>query len=53
MINVRPSKDPSSDADRADMVWLPGRTFRMGSKEFHAQERPVHEVAVTGFWIDR
>ena len=35
------------------MVWIPGGTFRMGSEEFYVEERPVHEVAVNGFWIDR
>ena len=35
------------------MVWIPGGTFRMGSEKFYVEERPVHEVAVDGFWIDR
>src|SRR5215469_6664635 len=43
----------SSNAGRTDMVWIPGGTFRMGSEEFYVEERPVHEVAVSGFWIDR
>ena len=42
-----------SDGDGADMVWIAGGTFRMGSDQFYVEERPVHEVAVTGFWIDR
>ena len=24
----------------------------MGSEQFYAEERPVHEVRVHGFWID-
>jgi formylglycine-generating enzyme len=36
-----------------DMAWIPGGTFRMGSEEFYPEERPVHEVAVSGFWMDR
>ena len=36
-----------------DMVELPGGTFRMGSDRFYAEERPVREVAVEGFSIDR
>ena len=35
------------------MVCISGGTFRMGSEEFYVEERPVHEVAVSGFWIDR
>ena len=35
-----------------DMRWIPGGTFRMGSENFYVEERPVHDVAVDGFWID-
>lgn len=35
------------------MVRIPGGTFRMGSDEFYPDERPVHERAVSDFWIDR
>ena len=34
------------------MRWIPGGTFRMGSENFYVEERPVHDVAVDGFWID-
>jgi len=35
------------------MVWVPGGIFRMGSEQFYPEERPVHEVTVDGFWMDR
>jgi formylglycine-generating enzyme len=35
-----------------NMVWVPGGTFLMGSNDFYPEERPVHRVAVDGFWID-
>jgi len=35
------------------MVWIPGGTFRMGSPNFYPEERPVHEVTVDGFWMER
>jgi formylglycine-generating enzyme required for sulfatase activity len=35
------------------MSWIPGGTFRMGSADFYPEERPVHRVAVDGFWMDR
>ena len=34
------------------MSWIPGGTFSMGSDDFYPEERPVHQVAVDGFWID-
>lgn len=38
---------------RPGMVWIPGGSFEMGSDRFYPEERPVHEVRVDGFWIDR
>jgi len=38
---------------RADMVWVPGGAFRMGSGNHYPEEAPVHRVTVDGFWIDR
>ncbi|MGD8429239.1 MAG: SUMF1/EgtB/PvdO family nonheme iron enzyme, partial [Ectothiorhodospiraceae bacterium] len=35
------------------MVWIPGGTFRMGSEHFYPEERPVIQVQVDGFWMDR
>jgi sulfatase modifying factor 1 len=34
------------------MVWIPGGEFLMGSEQFYPEERPVHRVAVDGFWMD-
>ena len=36
----------------AGMTWIPAGEFAMGSADFYAEERPVHLVAVDGFWID-
>jgi formylglycine-generating enzyme len=33
-------------------VWIPGGSFLMGSEDFYPEERPVHPVAVDGFWMD-
>jgi len=41
----------SSRVDTA-MVWIEGGTFRMGSDEHYAEERPAHRVTVDGFFID-
>jgi formylglycine-generating enzyme required for sulfatase activity len=37
----------------ADMIGIPGGTFRMGSDKHYAEEAPVHRVAIDAFWIDR
>ena len=34
------------------MCRIPGGRFLMGSEDFYPEERPVHEVEVTGFWMD-
>jgi formylglycine-generating enzyme len=39
-------------APAEEMAWIPGGTFQMGSGSFYPEERPVHEVAVDGFWMD-
>ncbi len=35
-----------------EMVWIEAGTFRMGSDDHYAEERPAHPVTVDGFWID-
>jgi formylglycine-generating enzyme len=49
MASLRAPSPPDA-AER--MVWVRGGTFRMGSEEFYAEEQPVREVRVDGFWID-
>jgi sulfatase modifying factor 1 len=43
-----------SDAHRSpdSMVWIPGGRFWMGTNHM-ADAQPLHEVEVTGFWMDR
>jgi formylglycine-generating enzyme len=36
----------------ADMIFVPGGEFRMGSDRHYPEEAPVHRVKVDGFWID-
>jgi sulfatase modifying factor 1 len=38
---------------QADMLWIPGGTFRMGSDHHYPEEAPAHRVSVDGFWMDR
>ena len=36
----------------ANMVWIPGGTFLMGSEHHYREEAPAHIVTVEGFWMD-
>lgn len=36
-----------------NMVFIPGGKFLMGSDKFYPEERPVREVTVDGFYIDK
>ncbi len=35
------------------MVWVPGGSFMMGSEDGHSDEKPVHRVELSGFWIGK
>ena len=45
------SKTPSASEG---MVWIPGGEFTMGSdnKEAKSDEKPIHRVKISGFWMD-
>ncbi len=44
---------PDSGSWTNDMAWIPGGVFWMGSDDGQADEKPVHQVTVDGFWIDK
>lgn len=39
--------------DTKNMAWIPPGTFLMGSENGNSDERPVHQVTVNGFWMDK
>jgi formylglycine-generating enzyme len=53
MANITVSTNQPGDSPHPDIIWIPGGTFLMGSENFYLEERPVHEVSVDGFWMDR
>ncbi len=36
----------------ADMIWVAGGEFEMGSNDFYPDEGPMRKVSVDGFWIE-
>jgi formylglycine-generating enzyme required for sulfatase activity len=50
---LHPHAVPASLADRPEMAWIAGGTFRMGSDRHYREEAPAHRSSVDGFWIDR
>ena len=57
---IAPTTPPSEPAPGSirefggvEMVYVPPGTFTMGSETGEPDERPVHNVWLNGFWIDR
>ena len=42
-----------SEKDGMEMVYVPAGAFTMGSNDGDADEKPVHEVYLDGYWIDK
>lgn len=40
-------------ANLENMAWIPGGKFLMGSDKFYPEEKPVRQVTVSGFYIDK
>lgn len=40
-------------ANTNEMTWIPGGTFSMGAEGGQEDEKPVHQVTVDGFWMDK
>src|SRR6476660_5363203 len=51
MASIETTK-PETEPSLRKMAWIPGGDFRMGDEHFYPEERPVHRVALDGFWID-
>jgi formylglycine-generating enzyme required for sulfatase activity len=54
-MNIQSQSHPAKRAPpaRADMVWIDGCAFTMGSDSHYPEERPSRAAHVEGFWIDR
>jgi formylglycine-generating enzyme len=55
MCHCTPVASPffESDAPSANMVWIPGGTFTMGSDRHYPEEAPAHLTTVSGIWMDK
>ncbi len=49
----RPGDTVSDPVSGMDFVWIPAGTFPMGSDSDDENERPVHGVALDGFWLGK
>src|SRR5215831_1861483 len=53
MLDDRKIKKLTETANVENMVFVAGGAFLMGSDKFYPEEKPVHEVTVDGFYIDK
>src|ERR1700689_2978891 len=51
MDDIATAQRPEQSA-RANMVFIPGGTFRMGSDKHYPEEAPAPRVTLGVFWID-
>jgi len=42
-----------SNAELQNMVWISPGKFTMGANDGHEDERPIHDVKLAGFWMDK
>ena len=42
-----------SNAAMEDMVWIPPGKFTMGAGDALPDEKPIHDVKLAGFWMDK
>ncbi len=48
-----PGEQPAPrEAPFPGMAWIPGGTYWMGSDNHYPEEKPAHQVSVSGFWMD-
>jgi sulfatase modifying factor 1 len=47
------SRQAPAPVNTNEMVWIPPGTFWMGSESGQADERPLHQVTLDGYWIDK
>ena len=49
--NPKAGQTFTSPTDGAELVWIPGGNFRMGSNDGGNDQKPAHSVSVDGFWM--
>jgi len=53
IVDTKRSPVPASGVANANMSWIPGGTFLMGSNDHYPEEAPAHRVTVGGYWMDQ
>ena len=49
----KPIKQPTVSVPNIDMVFVEGGTFQMGSNKGESDEKPIHTVTVSSFYMDK
>ena len=53
MTKLKVENAAASDIEKGEMIWIESGQFEMGSNDHYADEAPVREVKIDGFWIDK
>jgi len=53
MLDTSGLKKEAKTVTNPNMVFIPGGQFVMGSDKFYPEEKPVRQVTVDGFYIDK
>jgi formylglycine-generating enzyme required for sulfatase activity len=53
MTNTQSQTKEAGQVKKVNIVYINAGSFLMGSDKFYPEEKPLHEVTVSGFWIDK
>jgi sulfatase modifying factor 1 len=51
-VQERQALHGGDEFEASGLIWIPGKTFQMGSDKHYPEEAPAHPVTVDSFWIE-